>query len=220
MVKLCLWLPREERGVSGTLYVSTRRDCLLAYSLDKQGDGEIYRYNADHIRRWVAEHRNRLQRTSDDLKREKRWPADVRAKMVGAREPWIEKQHRRMDTATHEAAAMITGFAARRHCANVVYDDHERGFVESFQWADLESKLEEKLNAKGIGFKIVVCPGSCTVHTPEHKAKSRLQCHTTVDLASAEIAADTEASSETSKKRSARGASLRVSGSRKKKHES
>lgn len=217
MVKLCLWLPKENKASTGTLYVSTRRDCLLSWSFDNQGQGEIYRYNADHVRRWVAEHRERLQRTSDDLKREKRWPAQVRAKMVGSREPWVEKQHRRLDAATHEASAMIAGVASRRRVATVVYDDHERGFVESFPWADLDLKIGQKVVQKGIEFLWAPCPPGCRVHSDEHKAKSRLLCPTTDEPASAATAAGTAASCGAPKKSSARRGSCAVSGSRKKK---
>lgn len=153
MAKLVLWLPRREVGPrEGVLFVRTTGDALWTYHV---GEEEPRFLHADHVRRWIAEHRRRLDRASDDLKHEKRWPADVRRRQVEAREPWLARHHRRLDSFTHEATAMLAGYAARRGVARVVYDDRERTYVVSFPWAQLRERLAIKLDERSISLEVV-----------------------------------------------------------------
>jgi len=181
MAKIVLWLPVQTRDRSGVLYVRTAKDALLTWCsvADTKGAelgdeaATVYPYNADHVRRWVAEHRSRLQRASDDLKREKRWPKAVREAQVAAREPWVEKFHRRMDSLTHEASAMIARIADGRKVATVIYDDSERRYVDSFPWHALKTKMQYKLEGLGIEFReSTTCPTDVAGATPAEPSTS------------------------------------------------
>lgn len=118
LVKMAAWLPREEdNGLrADVLTVRTAKDCLLIAVNAK--DGEIWRYNGDHLRRWAGEHRKQLQRWSEDQKYEQR-PV---ATFAHRREAAVRKFRDRMNSATHEIAAQLAGYAARRHFAKVRYD--------------------------------------------------------------------------------------------------
>ncbi len=72
LVKMVAWLPRRERTepLDGTLNVHTAKDCLLLAVNGK--DETLWRYNADHLRRWIAEHKRQLQRWAEDQKYESR----------------------------------------------------------------------------------------------------------------------------------------------------
>src|SRR6185437_1838213 len=146
-IKLVGWFPRREaasaqKPTSGTLYVSTRRDMLLA----AVKSGRVWRYHGDHVRRWSAEHTAQLQRWGDDQKAEER-PVPSFAER---RERAAAKYHARMDSATHQISAMLASYAQRARCASVAYDDSERGYCPQFPYAELRRKLAEKLDAAGI----------------------------------------------------------------------
>jgi hypothetical protein len=115
MVKMAAWLPRiEDRGVrTDVLIVRTCKDCLLTAVNTK--DETLWRYNADHLRRWAGEHRTQLQRWSEDQKYEQRpVPAFAQRRTAAAR-----KFRDRMNSATHEIAAQLVGYASRRRFAQV-----------------------------------------------------------------------------------------------------
>ena len=65
------------------------------------------------------------------------------------------KYRNRMESATHEIAAQLAGYAKRRHFSNVCYNDAEHAFCEGFPWFRLRQLIEEKLNAHGIRCEIV-----------------------------------------------------------------
>lgn len=149
MVKLCAWLPKRPgpRELSGTLWISTAGEALLAYRVE---DGETHWLRCDHVRRWAAEHRRMLSRTSDDLKRENRWPAEVRRRALEARQLRVQKHGYRMDSHTHEVSAMLAGFARRRRVARVIYQDTDRSYVAEYPWHQLWEQLAYKLKETGI----------------------------------------------------------------------
>jgi hypothetical protein len=149
-VKMVAWLPRTEtvHDANGALFVYTRNDCLLCAVNGK--DETLWRYNGDHLRRWQAEHRRRLQRWSEDQKYENR-PVPSFAERRSAA---VEKHGNRMNSALHEIAAQLAGYAARRRFASVRYDDTEHGFCESFPWYRLRALIAEKLDKRGIAMEI------------------------------------------------------------------
>jgi len=163
MAKLVMWLPRREaQKAESVLRVRTCGDRLWAYAVD----GEEERYlHADHVRRWIAEEAHRLDRSAHDLKHEKRWPRDVREQAIEAREPWMLRHHRRLDSFAHEATAMLVGYARRRVCAQIEYDDHDRGFFQSFPWHQLRERLTWK--AEEYGISVVFASGAAVDKTPE-----------------------------------------------------
>jgi hypothetical protein len=154
MCKMVAWLPRDEHAQrqraqhSGVLRVRTDTESLIIALNEK--DERLWVYHADHLRRWVAEHRLMLERWSDDMKAEHR-PVPPFAER---RENAVRKQNHRMTSACHEVAAMIAGYAARRKFAEVHYDDSNHGFCEQFPWFRLRQLLAEKLDAVGIELKL------------------------------------------------------------------
>lgn len=108
--------------------------------------------NADHVRRWQAEHRTFLQRFAEDMKREKRWPKRKRLRMNGARARRCDKNRSRLETWSHQVTASLARLAAARRVGEVIYDDSPRGFLESFPWHELKVKLAYKLEGLGIRF--------------------------------------------------------------------
>jgi hypothetical protein len=60
------------------------------------------------------------------------------------------KYRNRMESATHEIAAQLAGYAKRRHFSNVCFIDAEHAFCENFPWFRLRQLIEGKLNAHGI----------------------------------------------------------------------
>lgn len=164
MAKMVMWLPKgAPRQREGVLHVRTGRDSLLVYHLDSDRDPRYL--HADQVRRWIAEHAERLQRISDDTKAEKRRPKRAMRGINERRAAWCRKHHRRLDSAIHEATAMLANFAARRGVAQVVLDTRERGFASSFPYHELEAKLTYKLDEHGI--ELTHASGDVVTDTPE-----------------------------------------------------
>ncbi len=148
--KMVAWLPRlsTAENLMGSLSVRSTADALLV-AVDVKGE-RLWTYNADHIRRWSAEHVKLIQRLSEDQKAEVR----KRPPFAQRREAAVRKYRDRMASATHEIAASLANFAARRRYASVQYDDREHNFCPQFSWFDLREKLEYKLNALGIALEL------------------------------------------------------------------
>lgn len=150
MAKLVTWLPREEAtGVAaqGVLGIRTAGNVLLIATNTK--NETLWRYNADHLRRWTAEHRAQLQRWADDTKYENCPEPNFAAR----REAASGKYRNRMDSACHEIAAQVAGYALRRKFAAVRYDDSVKGYCEQFPWFKLRTLIAEKLDRAGVEFE-------------------------------------------------------------------
>jgi hypothetical protein len=152
MVKMAAWLPRaEDKGPrADVLTVRTGKDCLLIAVNAK--DEALWRYNGDHLRRWAGEHRTQLQRWSEDQKDEQTAGTGIRS---SARDSGTEVP-RRMNSTTHEIAAQLTGYASRRHFAQVRYDDSEHSYIGP--WYRLRSFIAGKLDARGIALEASAQP--------------------------------------------------------------
>jgi hypothetical protein len=148
MLKMVAWLPLVicDRPLKAVLRVHTQKDSLLVAVNPK--DEKLWSYNADHLRRWVAEHRKQLDRWSEDAKYEQRPVPRFAARRAEA----AHKFRDRMNGATHKIAAELAGYAARHRFAEVHYDDTERGYCEAFPWYRLRALIAEKLTARGIEF--------------------------------------------------------------------
>jgi hypothetical protein len=147
------WLPRENTGGvnanGATLQVFSAADCLLIAVNSKED--RIWRYNGDHLKRWCAEHVRQLQRWSEDAKYENR-PVPS---FASRRDASVRKFRARLDSATHEIAAQLAGYAERRRYAAVSYDDRERTYCEQFPYSELRRKLAEKLDQRGICLELL-----------------------------------------------------------------
>lgn len=106
--------------------------------------------NADHVRRWVVEHKVFLQRFSEDTKYEKRWPQQKRNQLNEHRERRCTKQENRIKTFLEQSARSLAEYAKRNRVATVIYDDSDQSYVESFPWFKLKQKLSDNLKEYGI----------------------------------------------------------------------
>lgn len=157
LFKIVAWLPREAIEVSeAVMVVSTDKDSFLIATC---GNNEIWRLNADHVRRWNAEHYRRLHRLSDDLKFELR--SGGSDDLAVRRETICNKYHDRLDTFCHQISRQIANRAARFKCKEVLYSDQERGYLpDIFPWYKLKQRLQEKLDAYGIHFRELKLEGA------------------------------------------------------------
>ncbi len=168
MVKLVAWLPRDEwKEPHGTLYVRTDKDSLLIALNAKEE--KLWLHHADHIKKWEAEHRRRLNRWSDDQKAEQRPVASFQS----CRETAVKKYRNRLNSACHEAAAQLANYAARRRFAEVIYDDDEKAFCGRFPWFQLRELLSMKLDERGITLRIKGCEGSGDAKNPGTARKNQ-----------------------------------------------
>lgn len=161
-VKMVAWLPRQpKQDATGVLRVTTQKDSLLLAVNAK--DETLWRYNGDHLRRWITEHSRKLQRWSEDEKFEQR-PNDYRLRRDVAtfqqrREEAVTNQFGRMASALHEIAFQLATYARRRKFAGVLYDDSEKTFLGArAPWFRLAQLIEEKLDAFGIEFEHASAP--------------------------------------------------------------
>jgi len=150
MVKMVGWLPRTEQRekLDGVLSVRTTLGALLVAVNGK--DEKLWSFNGDHLRRWQAEYAQQLQRWAEDSKFENRPVPSFAERRTAA----VQKHSNRMNSAVHEIAAQLAGYAARRRFAVVKYDDRERGFCEQFPWVRLKELIAEKLDEYGITIEI------------------------------------------------------------------
>lgn len=132
------------------MLVATGEDCLWRATCNNHPD---WRYNGDHALRWLAEHREYLQRMGEDTKPEKRLPRPKRRQLNGARDKRCLKHRRRMRSFCDMAAAMLANHARRCNVARLIYDDSCKQFLgDAAPWAALKKEVKEKLEEYGIAF--------------------------------------------------------------------
>lgn len=153
MLGLVALFPREvDKGRTGTLYVrSTSEVFCESISVQKQ---RLWVIHADLAKRWIGEHRKRLQNLSDDQKAEQR-SGRARKRYQEARDAACDKHARRMKTWLQQAVAMIAGWADRTRSETVLWDGWADGesspneqCFESFPWHQFRDALESKLAEK------------------------------------------------------------------------
>jgi len=148
VVKIVAKFPVVERKFENTLEVTTAPDSFLVL---QQFNKEIWRENADHVRKWIIEHQNRIHRLSEDLKFETRQGKRYQ-QILDAMTRAKNKFHDRMLSFRHEAAAHVIGKAIRGRCKKILYKDAERSYFPSFQWFEFRETLRNKTQAAGIEF--------------------------------------------------------------------
>ena len=149
MCKMMMWLPRKEttKDKTGTLFVRTDTESLLL-ARDAKGK-RLWVDNCDQVRRWTAEHKQRMSRWSDDQKAERQPTAKFRSR----RETASLKYKHRLDSLCHEISAHLAEFAGRGRYAAVRYDDSSRSYCVQFPWAKLRERIQIKLDEQGIQFE-------------------------------------------------------------------
>jgi len=152
MAKLVMWLPKPtgERVSDGVLAVATAPDALLC-AIDQ--NDKCWTYNADHARRYVAEHSRVLQRLAEDRKAEWRYPKRRGAQIQRLTEQRCAKYRRRMNTVIDQVSSALANYARRRRVNLVTYNDTCRGYLASFPYHELEVKVWQKLDRLGIAFE-------------------------------------------------------------------
>ncbi len=154
MVKMVGWFPREKRApMEGSLLI--RKDAgslLVACRETERGLSTVRQWHWDHLKRWTAEHRRRLQMWSDDQKAEQRRP---HASFASRREAACQKYRNRMESAQKELAHQIAELCLRQRVAELVYDDSECGYfgANGWTWSAFETVLANKLNELGVSFQ-------------------------------------------------------------------
>jgi hypothetical protein len=147
MVKMVGWFPRTVRpAVSVSLFL------MVACKETASGMSNVRVWHWEHLRRWVAEHKRRLQQWSDDQKAEQRHGG---ASFASRREAASFKYRNRMQSAQKELAHQVAEVCRRQRVAEVVYDDKDCGYFggDKWTWSAFETCLANKLNEIGVLFK-------------------------------------------------------------------
>ena len=149
LVKLVAWLPRDMSRVevrTGILMVRTDKDSLLV-ALDAKKEA-LWKYNADHVLRRFAEHRDQLHRWSEDQKYEQR-PVPS---FVQRRDKAVERYHNSSRSAVQQIAASLVAYAKRRKFDELRYDDKVTDFQPQFPWFALKDRISTLCDESGIVF--------------------------------------------------------------------
>jgi hypothetical protein len=153
LVKLVGWFPRTEQSTDRphACVLHTDPNAMLVAEIDGR---QPWILNCDHLRRWKTVHTVYLQRTSEDLKREKRMDRRQRQNLLSARQLRSDKYDARVETAVNQIAAQVAAFCRRQKVGSVVYDDSVKGYIpDGFAWHRLKTRLLVKLDE--IGVKVV-----------------------------------------------------------------
>jgi hypothetical protein len=148
MVKIAAWLPRRAPSLKedGTLAVRSTGESLMVAVNGK--DKELWKYHADQIPRFAAQHRRQLQRWADDSKFEQR-PVPLFSER---RQEASVRYHRRVNSAADQAAAYLVKYARRRKFAAVSWDSTDRSFCADFVWFRLENRIKMLCDEYGIEY--------------------------------------------------------------------
>lgn len=162
-VKICLYMPKEDmiaKDATDTLYVRTAREELLHYYLESDKEPRMLAFR--QVKRRQREHDIKVQRFSEDMKFEKRWPKSIRDRMTGSQDSHNRRFMNFMDTTIKDCAAMLIGFAKRNGVRVIVIDMKDKSFAEHFPWRRLLDRITIKAQEYGITVE-----GKKTVDTEE-----------------------------------------------------
>jgi hypothetical protein len=149
MVKMSGWWPKAQplSAKKGILKVRTAAESFLVATAENRLPWVL---NADHIRKWAALHRRRIDRLAQDRKHEKRWPKRMRNGMASFADTIVEKHRRRMNTFCHQASASLAAYAKRLGVEEVHFDSKDRSYVAEFPYFRFQEMLGQKLEQWGI----------------------------------------------------------------------
>lgn len=163
MVTLCGWIPKKpsvERN--GTMDLATHKYAFLTAQMP---DKSKWNYNGDEIKSVISakmalETRDAreayLQRSAEDLKREKRWPADKRRRFSAGRQKKLETYEARLSEFCHVAVKLVVQYANRHKVAVINFDcTHKAYFGVKFPWRRLQDAMIEKCDDEGIAIQIL-----------------------------------------------------------------
>lgn len=150
LVKFAGWFPRKpatDKPWSASLVSGGDNFATLYNDQNKT----IYRWNADHVKRWVIAQDEQNQRLREDLKAEKRLGREKDG--ILARLALLSDKHtNRMHSFCHEVSAQIVNHLVRRRCGTLICTFADTGFIPHFPWFKFKTMLANKANAVGIEF--------------------------------------------------------------------
>lgn len=179
LVKMVGWFPRQER--TGSFAASLVTGPVARPNVDADGQiagaqiatpafltlynderRTIYRWNADHVRGWIAAQDERMQRLREDLKAEKRLGRERDG--ILAQMDRLERDHyHRLHSFCHEVSTQVVEHLRRRHCGTLMFVDKDRSYFQHFPWAKLAGMLADKAHRAGIDF---IASGDAGAETP------------------------------------------------------
>jgi len=158
MVKMCYWRPTRvaPRDSSGTLLVRTGAHALLTAAIAGLNSGaDPWVYHADHLRKRIGWHEDRIQRLADDRKAECRAPRNRRRKNVKLVADVARRQKDWVDSQLSRAAMMLVRYASRRRVCALQLDMRDQSYAESFPWFQLRSAIEYRCEDASIDFCVM-----------------------------------------------------------------
>jgi hypothetical protein len=149
MVRMAGWFEKRppRADAIGTLRISTRKNHLI--EAKDSASERTWVKNCDHAARWVAEHKERLRRLTQDRFT---WRGMSSADLDKRRHDYDVKYRNRMNTLVLEVASHFASLAECRRIGKVLYDDSER-WLEQFPYYELENRLRAVLSERGILFE-------------------------------------------------------------------
>ena len=160
MLKIVAKFPRPAK-VEGTscLNLDTDRDAFWV----ARHDGRVIKpfvLNGDDLHRWLQrmrechlDHAAKRQRISQDMKVERRTKVGPRESLAAKLNGMCEKHARRVSTFIKQCVAGIVNYCIRRKISVLIYNDTERGWMNSevtFPWSRLRMELRSSCEAAGI----------------------------------------------------------------------
>lgn len=150
MLRLSVELPvRTPDNLEGTLYVRTGTAALLEAAFSPEG-AVTWREHQQQLRRAIRHAARLQQQLADDLKAERRHSRRRRRGIRDRIGRLARRRTRQLDSALHEIAAHVVGYAKRHRVATIIYDDTVRTFAEPFPWYQLRERLDQRCEAAGI----------------------------------------------------------------------
>ena len=162
-VKLTAWFPTPEMEGPPKrrhLRIATGDDFFLTASLTGR---DKWTLNAQHVKRWIVSHFDRLRRLADDLKYERRQTSKHRLPINEYRVKLTDKHHRRIASFLKQTCAEVLAYALRNACRKIIWDRSQTGFLPSFPWYELEAMIEARAEEHGIAFERLM-----EVHQPQN----------------------------------------------------
>ena len=148
MLKMVGWFPRQP--VSERIHACVLHTDPSAFLVAEIDGRSPWILNEDQLCRWKMAHEAYLQRTGEDLKREKRMDRRQRQNLLQARHLREQKFDNRMNSSCQMLAAQVARFCQRQKVAYAVFDNHCQKYLPSFRWGQFEESLRNALDNVGV----------------------------------------------------------------------
>jgi hypothetical protein len=149
MLKIAAWFPRGQAGTNQRAIKA--RTCAECFLIAVDGEN-IWRLNADHVRRWIVGADNQQQRLREDLKSERRFPREMSRGILDRMSNLSQKRNDRLSSWIHESSTQLVAWVKRRKASTLLWDDSSPSMLPSFPWYTFAARLSEKCEIAGIKF--------------------------------------------------------------------